>query len=462
MVLRGDIVTPMEVISHGIISMTGNKISEVGPSFSGPADSILDTDSFIFPGLIDLHNHLTWNVFKRWPHKKEPKAGQENKHETKYFNNRYEWQQEKSYKDSLVNPHNAIIGDRQLACETEIYGEIKAIIGGATSVVGGLTSSIKYGYDNKCIEGLARNLDDFADFDDSVLHQEKVQYEVFPFEMNITDAVQAQRSLETGKKFIVHAGEGKREDAASLREFNMLAKHWYDYKNDGYLRAGVIVIHGTAFGSDEFKKMADHGVGLVWSPRSNVELYNETTDIQAAKDAGVKIAIAPDWSPSGSNGMIEELQYAAKWNSENQSPFKDEEMVKAATTVPAVLAGSGDRIGALSVGLYADMVLIKKHPGDSPSAYQALLHAAPDDVRLVVIGGTPIYGDKSLMEKLLPGRVLEQIRVCGADKALYIEPKMDIPETQLTFAKISSDLQSKLTQFNTSLADVTSCEKIDK
>jgi len=56
--------------------------------------------------------------------------------------------------------------------------------------------------------------------------------------------------------------------------------------------------------------MKSSNVGLIWSPRSNDELYGSTTNIAAARLAKVDIAIAPDWSPSGSAGMLQEMGYA--------------------------------------------------------------------------------------------------------------------------------------------------------
>jgi hypothetical protein len=50
----------------------------------------------------------------------------------------------------------------------------------------------------------------------------------------------------------------------------------------------------------------------------------------------VKIALAPDWSPSGSDGMIEELKYAATGNASQVSPvFDNAELAKMATAIPA-------------------------------------------------------------------------------------------------------------------------------
>jgi imidazolonepropionase-like amidohydrolase len=440
LVLRGTVVTPTEILPDGIVSVSGSKIADVSILSNRSQHSSVETDSFIFPGLIDLHDHITWNLLPRW------KPGE-------LFSNRYEWQQRTAYKIALDGPHAKLAADHALICDADRFGEIKAIIGGSTSVVGSLTPTPNTD-DNSCIIGLARNLDNYSGFDGSALNHEKLLYEVFPFEMKFGDANKARSDLDSGtlKAFIVHVGEGKPGDAASAREFRMLAK-----RGDGFLRAGVSVIHGVALGKPELKQMADAGMGLIWSPRSNIELYGATTDVRAAKELGVRIALAPDWSPSGSDGLIEELKYAATWNASQVPPvFDDGELVKMATTVPAVLAGVDRQIGSLTKGLYADLLLIKK--SGKLGAYESLLHAQATDIRLVVIGGVPTYGDWDLMNKLLPGRHLEPITVCGAPKGLYIEPQRDVPESLKTLKQIASELALKLSSWGTSLAELAPCQ----
>ena len=437
--LRGTIVTPTTVLPDGLVSISGTKLSHVGPVSGESQPTIVETDSFIFPGLIDLHDHITWNFLPRW----KP---------NELFSNRYEWQQRTAYKMALDGPHARLFADHALACDADRFGEIKAILGGATSLVGSLTPTPGKD-DNACIEGLARNLDNYSGFDGSVRNKENVRYEVFPFEMKLADAAQTRADLDSGalKAFLIHVGEGSPSDAASAREFRMLAK-----RGDGFLHQGVSVIHGVALGKAEFVQMAANGVGLVWSPRSNVELYGATTDVRSAKEAGVRIALAPDWSPSGSDGLIEELKYAATWNASQTPPiFDDAELVKMATIVPAQLADADKQIGSISEGFYADLLLIRKN---KPDAYQALLHANPGDVRLVVIGGVPTYGDQDLMKRLLPGHQLEEITVCGTPKALYIEPGKSVPDTQKTLKQISQELESKLSEWGASLAELVPCQ----
>ena len=67
-------------------------------------------------------------------------------------------------------------------------------------------------------------------------------------------------------------------------------------------------------------------------------------------------------------------------------------------------------------------------PETGKNPYQTLLHASPEDVRLVMVGGIATYGDPDLMSQLLPKRQLETLTVCGTTKALYIEPQEAFPK----------------------------------
>jgi hypothetical protein len=75
-----------------------------------------------------------------------------------------------------------------------------------------------------------------------------------------------------------------------------------------------------------------------------------------------------------------------------------------------------------------------------------------------MVGGVPIYGDRDLMDRLLPGRQLETIAVCGKPKSIYIEPQNGIPATQKSFKRISEELESKLASWGTSLAQLAPCQ----
>jgi 5-methylthioadenosine/S-adenosylhomocysteine deaminase len=430
LVLHGSVVTPDEVITDGFVAVQGEKITGVGIFSSRPLGTVVETNSVIYPGLIDLHNHITWNLFPRWRQNVE-------------FSNRYDWQQRTAYSIALSTPHAQLFREG-LACATNRYGEVKAIVGGATSTVGTLNDA--------CIVGLARNLDFYSGFYGKEINQEKLRYEVFPMQVASDQASQIRNDLQSGKltSYIVHLSEGKPTDASAAREFNM-------FQAQGFLRPGVSVIHAGALGRAQFKQLATNGVGLIWSPRSNIELYGATTDVSSAKQEGVKIAIAPDWSPSGSDGLLQELKYVATWNmGQNPPVFSDDELVKIATLYPAQLARVDDKIGSIKQGLYADLLLIRK---SEQNAYQNLFHANPADVRLVMVNGVAIYGDSDLMHEIRGAYQLQALTVCDTKKLLLFDSVAGLPAS---WNELTQLLNAKLNRWGSSLAPLTQCNSTNQ
>ena len=397
--LEGVVVTPAGVVRDGMVVVRGGAIEAVGAGLILPKDTqVIKTGGVIFPGLIDLHNHLIWNVFPRWvpPHA---------------VGDRYDWQAMPAYLAALNDPEKEMV-DRGDGCDMERYAEIKAMLGGATSVVGSYGPSPADPERDACDRGLARNLDTASGLYGTALNEEPVMYVVFPFQISYTEAAQIRAEMDSGKvkALLLHVAEGK--DASAAREFVML-------KARGFLRPGVSVIHGVALDKADFEAMAQNGVGLIWSPHSNYALYGVTADVAAAKAAGVTMAIAPDWSPSGSDGMVEEMQYAWAWQRQHAPGlFRAEDYVRMATANPAKLAAADDKIGALKAGMAADIVV---YPAEGDTAAMALLKAKPGSVSLVVVGGKPELGDPALMRDLLPGKKLETMTVCGQKKALNIK-----------------------------------------
>jgi cytosine/adenosine deaminase-related metal-dependent hydrolase len=174
----------------------------------------------------------------------------------------------------------------------------------------------------------------------------------------------------------------------------------------------------VALSPANFADMAKAGVGLVWSPHSNFELYGSTADVAGAKAAGVKMAIAPDWSPTGSDGMLEELKYAAVWNAtQSPAPFTDRELFAMATLNAAELAGIAAETGSIVAGKRADLLVLNPTTVSS-DAYATLVHASVGDVALVVVDGAAIYGDAALMKQTHGGQVTAALNVCGKPKEL--------------------------------------------
>jgi cytosine/adenosine deaminase-related metal-dependent hydrolase len=428
--ISGTLVTPRGVIENGKMVVVNDRIQDIGSDPVLPKDAvIIQVDGIVFPGLIDLHNHLTWNVLPRW-RLPSPVA------------NRYEWQAMPEYAASLSRPQGALIA-KGAGCDMERYAEIKALLGGATSVVGSYGPTPAAPHRNDCVKGLARNLDVFSGLYSDQVNAEPLRNEVFPFEISWEQAKAIRDGLGSRdlKAVIFHVGEGK--DASAAREFRML-------KARGFLRPGVSIIHGVALREADFRELAANGVGFIWSPKSNFELYATTANIESAKAANVTIALAPDWSPSGSSGLLDELNVAMTWNREHGQVFSDLEMLQMVTTNPARLAGLSDRIGALAPGMMADFIVLPK-VGSSPLS--SLLDSKPASIKLVVVGGTPLLGTPDYLQKFQDAKNIDTVTVCGQQKALNIRQDTG-GDSWMT---IEARLTSALTSLGTSLAELSEC-----
>ena len=96
----------------------------------------------------------------------------------------------------------------------------------------------------------------------------------------------------------------------------------------------------------------------MWSPFSNLWLYRGTTDVLAARAAGVRICLGADWSPSGSKNLLGELKVADLWNRTHlDGELTAQEICAMATCNPADAINWGDRIGRLKAGLHGDVLV---------------------------------------------------------------------------------------------------------
>ena len=144
--------------------------------------------------------------------------------------------------------------------------------------------------------------------------------------------------------------------------------------------------------------MAEVGATLVWSPLSNLLLYGQTADIAAAKEAGVHIALAPDWAPSGSKSPLHELKVADLWDDEMLGDiFTDYELVDMVTAGAAEATNWDSEVGTIAPGMVADLVVVDNIHANP---YRNLINAIDPDVRLTVVGGIAVYGDADIMTAL--------------------------------------------------------------
>ena len=323
----------------------------------------VETGAVVYPGLIDLHNHIAYNCLALWiaPGRLQP------------WTARDQWPKDPDYLPSITLPVNALCAANGKAVLK--YVETKAVIGGVTAIQG----SSKVG---RPFEGwMVRNVE-YETFRTGVV---RVRQAVFSLSEE-REFRKVKHQLDEGDAFIYHLSEGT--DPALRAEYEAMGSH-------GCIAPRFVGIHCTALGDSQFADWTPRGGSVVWSPFSNLWLYGATTDVAAARARGLRLCLGSDWSPSGTKNLLGELKVADLYNrSALGGLLSDAELCRMVTCNPADALGWEGRVGRLRAGLCADFVVVSER---EPDAYRNLVVALERDVQLVAINGYPMYGDAGLM-----------------------------------------------------------------
>jgi 5-methylthioadenosine/S-adenosylhomocysteine deaminase len=436
LLIRGNLVTPDGVIPNAWLDILNGRIEHIErerPNLPGVPS--LETDDLIFPGFIDLHNHPIFNVFPRWtPPQKFP--------------NRYAWRSLDAYRKALEDRERELMEGGKNFCDIDEYVEVKALIGGTTSMIG-FTGRGGGKVLPDCIKGLVRNLDVFTGFYGPEQGHERIVNEIgiLPVDMDSNNAAHVAQGLADGSidLLAIHVAEGLPTDAESAQELDMLEAR-------GLLTAHTALIHSVGLSPSQLARVHRAGASIVWSPRSNFELYGATANVAAAFREGVTIAIAPDWSPSGSDNMFDEIKYSMGVNRENlDGLFSSRQLVEMASTVPARVAQIDDKVGRLAPGMLADFFIVHvKEKEIDADPYRAITAGSIGNIDLVAIGGVPIYGDPGFLRQLKVKT--EPLEVCGVARALNVDA---LPSG--TFTQVEARLKEQMKAVGSELAPLAEC-----
>ena len=427
--LKGRVVTmdgETNVINNGNVMVRDGKITGVWASNNNPPAGvdftdvpIVETAGTIYPGLIDLHNHVHYNHIPLWDF--EVHLRDDQKSEEGGYTNRYQWGNNWDYGPSITWMKTNIQSSYRwdMASEQMKYAEVQAVSGGVTAMQGSPSSGTQ-AWDSI----LSRNVELYNFGQDGI----STCAVCGAADDDYTGShLISQSEAGTLNAWFVHLSEGV--DQSSKDEFDAL---W----NKGLIMDETIVIHGTAMDSSQFSQMASVNSELVWSPLSNLLLYGDTTDVVAAHQAGVSISISPDWGPSGSKNNLHELKVADMWNSNNLNGyFSNYQLVEMVTSNPADATGWAPFVGRIKADLYADLVVIDTFHEDP---YRNLIEAIDADVALTVVQGKAVFGDVDIMQQL-QGDDWEYVNATDFQKAVDVTSLTEVDGSQ-TFAEIESGL----------------------
>jgi 5-methylthioadenosine/S-adenosylhomocysteine deaminase len=203
---------------------------------------------------------------------------------------------------------------------------------------------------------------------------------------------------------LIHVSEMKKEWDDSQKQNGMSPVQYLD--KVGVLGPDVVAAHCIFVDAADRKTLADHHVGCVHNPSSNMMLASGVSPVPEMRAAGVAVGLGTD-GPAGSNNdldIMEEMDLAAKLAKITKGDplaLNAKATVEMATIDGARALHMEKEIGSLEAGKKADLILIDLDKPNAVPMYEVYAQIAyalkGSDVSTVIIGGNYVMRDRKLL-----------------------------------------------------------------
>jgi cytosine/adenosine deaminase-related metal-dependent hydrolase len=380
------IVTAGKKLFAGGLGIAGERI--VPPKTSGIFD--LESRSFVYPGLINSHDHLQGNYL---PRVGPPPGG--------FYLTWLPW-------DNDLKASATFIERSRLSRENLYHlSAYKNLFSGVVTVNDHFPQAL--------------NRDILPALPIRAILSYSLAHEASSYDLKWGDGIKEehQKAAANGWPFITHLAEGF--DKESMEAVDTLERL-------GVLDRYCLLVHCIGFSDGDIKKAAAAGASVSWCAASNMLMFNVTCKIRKFLKAGINVAIGTDSSATGSYNLFEEMRYDRELFRGLYGEELPAKTIFEMVTVNAARAFKmQDCTGALEEGKLADILVLK---GNRDDPYENLLAAEMKDIELLIRAGKPVYGEFRFLELLggkLPGgysRITVAGRpmfVLGDPAGLYLE-----------------------------------------
>jgi cytosine/adenosine deaminase-related metal-dependent hydrolase len=299
--------------------------------------SINFEDCIAFPGLVNSHDHLEFNLYPQLGHK--------------IYEDYVEWGNDIHEKDKEV-----IESIESIPVELRLrYGVIKNLLNGVTSVA-------HHGAYHSCLDDSPVSI-----IKNTSIHSVKLGGR-WKLKLNW---------VKNSEPYVIHIGEGI--NPQSFEEINELIRY-------NFFKRKLIGIHGIAMNEEQSKNFE----ALVWCPVSNLFLFNKTADINSIKK-NTKILFGTDSTLTSDPDIWEHLRKARELNL-----LTDEELFSSLTNEAAEIWDLKNK-GKILDGYSADIVIAKRKSGN---LFDSFYMTNPEDIILIIKDGEIILFDNSILNQI--------------------------------------------------------------
>ncbi len=219
---------------------------------------------------------------------------------------------------------------------------------------------------------------------------------------------------------LTHLSETAHEVQEIQQKYNMTPVQYL--KNNGLLydrTRAAHVVHVTPW---EMELLAEAGVSVVHLPESNMKLASGAAPLLELKEYGITLGLGTDGCASNNNlDMLQEMDSAAKLQklvNEDPTALPAMEVVNMATQQSAQIMNLADKVGSLTVGKQADLIIIDFNQPHLTPVYDYFSHvvyaASGADVISTMVAGKWLMRDRQFQE-IDVEEVYTQVRRIASD-----------------------------------------------
>ncbi|MDR1374653.1 MAG: amidohydrolase family protein, partial [Treponema sp.] len=314
------------ILENGIVVSSGRepRTASLGVSdrrlVRAGTGAVLDLGgrSFIYPALINTHDHLQGNY--RPP--VGPKPGT-------FYLTWLPWDNDLKASDTFK--------ERSKLCREDLYAlsGYKCLFSGVVTVNDHFPQAL--------------NKEILPTLPVRAILEYGIAHEASSYDLKWGDGIEVEyaRAVKNKWPFITHLAEGFDEESMhgveNLEKLKILDNH-------------CLLIHCIGFSDSDIKKVAKAGASVSWCGFANMFMFNVTAKIRKMLKAGVNITVGTDSSATGSANMLAEIKYDRelyrKLYGEDLPPKTIFDMI----TINAARAfWLEDKLGTLEAGKLADM-----------------------------------------------------------------------------------------------------------
>ena len=303
-------------------------------------DAVIDLEgAFVFPGLINAHDHLELNS--------QPRLKWRDR-----YANAAEW---------IADFQPRFASDPELSVTRPETLDDRVWVGGLKNLLSGVTTVCHHNPFHYVLR---------QRFPIKVLAQFGYSHSLH---IDGERVAESHHGTPADWPWMIHAAEGT--DEAAQAEIGALDRM-------GCLTGNTVLIHGIAMCPHGRARVIEAGAGLVWCPSSNRFLFSTTADVRSFDDAD-RLALGSDSRLSGERDLLDELKVA--YESHQLSAEGLARVVTSGAAKLLRLPGAG----RIAPGLPADLIVLRPIAN---CPFDSLVEATRADVLLTMVDGAPVAG----------------------------------------------------------------------